>query len=212
MQFLPKTRGERIRLAVLALLLVGVGSFYRLDRVAAYYLSDKAEGDVLFQSLPRQDLVDAIEVISQSAWSHCGILVRRDGRWYVAEAIGEVRLTPLHLWVVRGRRSVVVSYRLKDPSMLRADLLHAGIEEFLGRAYDYRYAPDDGEIYCSELVHKVYQRRFGLELGEWQKLGDLNWRPKEAFIRQMENGALPLGRDMVTPVSLTRSELVERVY
>ena len=125
MQLLPKTRGARIRLAVWALMLAGVAAFFRLDRVAAYHFSDKAEGDVLFQSLPRQDLVDAIEVITQSAWSHCGILVRQDGRWYVAEAIGEVRLTPLHLWVLRGRRSVVASYRLKDTSVLRADLVGA---------------------------------------------------------------------------------------
>ena len=48
------------------------------------------EGDILFQPLPHGALVDAIEGVSVSIYSHCGIVVRKDGAWFVLEAIGDV--------------------------------------------------------------------------------------------------------------------------
>ena len=83
---------------------------------------------------------------------------------------------------------------------------------YTGRHYDYRYAPGDDEIYCSELVFKGYRDAYGIELGAWEKLGDLNWRPFEAFIREAEGGPLPLARLMISPVGVTRSALLEKVY
>ncbi len=208
----PKTKWAKIRFGVILALLISVGAYYRLDRVALYYLSAKEEGDVLFQSLPHGELSDAIEGVTESEWSHCGILIRRDGRWFVAEAIGEVRYTPLHLWVVRGRGSRVESYRVTGVTQPTHEEIARGVDKLLGRPYDFRYAPDDSEIYCSELVYKVFERESGIKVGVWQQLGDLNWKPHEAFIRGMENGRLPLDREMVTPVSLTRSANLARVY
>jgi hypothetical protein len=82
----------------------------------------------------------------------------------------------------------------------------------MGRPYDFRYAPGDNEIYCSELVFKAYRDAYGLELGEWQRLGDLNWKPFEPFIRKMEAGSLPLTRPMITPIALTKSASLSQVY
>lgn len=39
-----------------------------------------------------------------------------------------------------------------------------GVDKLVGRPYDFRYAPDDSEIYCSELVYKVFERESGLML------------------------------------------------
>lgn len=184
-----------------------------LHRVALLPFYAKEEGDVLFQSLPRMALTEAIEGITESRWSHCGILLKREGRWVVAEAIGEVRETPLVSWVMRGRGGVMHAYRLR---VRLTESERSGLAEatrgFMGRPYDYRYAPDDEAIYCSELVHKAYARGVGRTLGEWETLGALNWEPHEGFIREMENGALPLERPMVTPVGLTRDSQLERVY
>lgn len=212
MNIIPKSTAARVRFACLLCLLVAVCGFYRVDRIAGYYLSDKKEGDILFQSLPRGDLVDAIEGITNSEWSHCGILLKRNGDWVVAEAIGEVRFTPLHLWISRGRSSKVASYRVRNLTAGYEDRLHAGVQGFIGRPYDFRYAPEDDEIYCSELVYKVFDRELSTKIGQWELLGDLNWKPFEAFVRQMENGDLPLDRSMITPVALTRSDLVDKVH
>jgi len=65
---LPKSIPGRIRLATLLVLLLLVAAHFRIDRVAAYALSGKQEGDILFQSLPRGELVDAIEGVTGSDW------------------------------------------------------------------------------------------------------------------------------------------------
>ncbi len=48
------------------------------------------EGDILFQPLPHGALVDAIEGVSLSIYSHCGIVERKNGAGFVLEAIGDV--------------------------------------------------------------------------------------------------------------------------
>ena len=194
-------------------LLLGAFFWFRVYGLAHLLRYEPREGDVVFQSLPRGDLVDAIEGITNSPFSHCGVVMKNaDGRWVVHEAIGVVRETPLYLWIVRGRGGRIDAWRWrefegKDPAALRSAL-----GKYSGRHYDYRYAPGDDEIYCSELVHKAYRDAYGVELGAWQNLGDLNWKPFEKFVREMENGALPLGRPMITPVGVTRSPAVVKVY
>ena len=212
MKILPQSKAAKIRFGVILAILVSVLFVYRIDRLAFYYLSEKKSGDILLQSLPHGELVDAIEAVTKSDWSHCGILVQRDGRWFVAEAIGQVRYTPLHLWVVRGRGSRVDSYRPKNLKAESEIQIVSGVEKLLGKPYDFSYAPDDSEIYCSELVYKVYDRQLGIKIGEWEKLGDLNWKPMEKVIRNMENGRLPLDRLMITPIGLTRSPNVICVF
>ena len=197
---------------LLAVLLGAVIHFhvYGLLHLARY---TPREGDVVFQSLPHGPLVEAIEGITNSPLSHCGVVMKNaDGRWVVHEAIGMVRETPLYLWIVRGRGARLDVWRLRDIEGRDLAALRAALETHAGKAYDYRYAPDDAEIYCSELVFKAYLDAYAVELGEWENLGDLNWRPFEAFIREMEGGALPLGRPMITPVGLTRDSSLEKVY
>lgn len=193
-------------------LIVVVFFFLRFDQAVSYLLSEKEEGDILFQSLPHGPLVDAIEGTTRSEWSHCGILVRKEGRWVVGESIGAVRYTPLVQWILRGRGNKLAAYRLKSEIEVNHDDLIDGINEFLGRSYDFRYAPEEDEIYCSELVYLVYKNRFDIEVGSWQKLGDLNYKEFEPLIRKMEGGNLPLERLMVTPVNLTYNENLKKVY
>lgn len=211
MKILPTTKADKIRLAVLAILLLGVVLFFRLDRLAVYHFSAKQEGDMIFQSLPHGDLVDTIEAVTNSPWSHCGLLVWRDGQWQVAEAIGQVRYTPLYSWLVRGRRAAFATYRVRDLPVERTRAIIPGVEKLLGRPYDFSYAPDDTDIYCSELIYKVYDRELGIKIGTWQKLGDLNWKDREASIKDLKGGPVPLTREMITPVALTRSPNVVQV-
>ena len=211
-RLLPRGKWAWLRFGFLFALLATVVLRYHVYGLAHLLRYQPREGDVVFQSLPRGDLVDAIEGITHSPYSHCGVVMKNaDGRWVVHEAIGLVRETPLPLWIVRGRGARFDVWRLHaeapDPALLRAALARQA-----GKPYDYRYAPGDDEIYCSELVYKAYRDAFGLELGAWEKLGDLDWRPFERFIRAMEDGALPLDRPMITPAGVTRSPLLEKVY
>ena len=96
----PRSRAGQVRLGLMLMILVGLAGAIRLDRVARALWADKQEGDLVFQSLPRGPLVDAIEGVTGSEWSHCGVLMKRSGSWYVVEALGEVRWTPYAEWIV----------------------------------------------------------------------------------------------------------------
>jgi hypothetical protein len=212
MQIFPTTRAAKLRFGII--LLVGLSALgylalYPLARLALYSPTD---GDIVFQSLPHMDLVDAIEGVTLSPFSHCGVVMRRTNHWVVVEAIGDVHETSLWQWVLRGRRGRFEAYRLRDTTQMNSPRLQEALTTFMGRPYDFHYDVGDEEIYCSELVYKAYDRGLGLQVGKMERLGDLNWKPFETFIRSMEDGKLPLDRQMISPVGLTRSPLVRRVF
>lgn len=170
------------------------------------------EGDVFFQSFPRNALTDAIEGVTRSPFSHCGILRRGEYGWLVIEAVEPVRETPLADWIRRGREGRYTVFRLKEPHRDRIPAMLAAARRYLGRPYDIRYRFDDEKIYCSELVYKAFRDAGGGELGRMQALGEMNWKPHKEFIRQLEGGAVPLDRTMITPRALSEAPQLEKVY
>ena len=56
----------------------------------------------------------AIEGVTKSPYSHCGVVGQKDGQWVVYEAIGKVRITSLKEFLFRGRGGGFVVYRLRD--------------------------------------------------------------------------------------------------
>src|SRR5580698_6889341 len=92
-------------LAILAIALLGCGCDTQYH---------PQEGDVAFQSLPHNPLIDTIEGATGSPFSHCGILHQADGNWNVIEAIGPVKETPLAAWEDQGRYGRFTIFRLKQ--------------------------------------------------------------------------------------------------
>lgn len=168
-------------------------------------------GDMIFQSLPRNELVVAIEGATNSPYSHCGIVVKREGKWSVLEAIGPVKYTPLYRWVNQGRKSNFAVFRLKAPHRALIPAFLEKAAQYKGRPYDSHYDMDDEKIYCSELLFKAFRDASGKQLAETEKLGSLNWKPYEQTIRRLEDGNLPLEREMVTPARIVESPMVELV-
>lgn len=168
-------------------------------------------GDILFQSLPRSPLIDTIEGSTGSPYSHCGILMESDGKLVVLEALHSVRQTPLAVWLAQGRQGAFSVYRLRSDLEGRIPDVIAAALEYKGRPYDIHYSVDDDAIYCSELIFKAFRTATGGDLGQVVTLGDLNWRPFEAAIRQVEGGPPPLGREMITPAALSRADQLEEV-
>lgn len=170
------------------------------------------EGDFLFQSLPHNPIIDAIEGCTESPFSHCGIVVDRAGKWHVIEAIGPVRETPLPVWIAQGRNNKYVAFRLRAPLDAKVPAIIAAARKYKGRPYDIRYDFDDEKIYCSELMWKAVRDATGAKLGEIKTLGDLKWQPYEKVIRELENGGLPLERKMITPRALSEAPELQEVY
>lgn len=169
------------------------------------------EGDLIFQSLPRGALVEAIEGCTGSPYSHCGIVMQREGRWVVLEAIGTVHETPLFSWIRRGRQSFFDVYRLKPEHQPRIAEMLAKARGYLGRPYDIHYELDDEKIYCSELIWKAWRDAGGSDLGTLEKLGAMNWQPHREVIVSIE-GRVPLEREMITPRAVAEAAQVEKVF
>ncbi len=170
-------------------------------------------GDVLFQPLPLlSDLVVAVEGITHSPYSHCGVVVRRDEEWHVIEAAARVTITPLAQWIDRGRHNQYAAFRLTPqyepiiPQFIEA--LHA----YLGRPYDMQYDMDDGAIYCSELIYKGFRDATGEEMGKLVRLGDLDWQPYKDTIIHYGGDPPPLDRIMITPRHLSEAEQLIKIF
>jgi len=219
----PSSRLGRWRLALLVIVFAVLAyinreqCYFMLTRSPAlvgYALYSPREGDVVFQSLPHADLVDAIEGVTHSPWSHCGVVLRNDrGNWVVIEAIGNVHETPLLLWIFRGRGGHFAAYRLDEKYLPLVPQFKKDLLAFTGYPYDFDYDMSKPQsVYCSDLVFLAFEQAAGEKMGKPERLGDLDWKPYQNFIRVEANGKLPLDRLIITPVSLTRAPQLHQVY
>ena len=125
-------------------------------------------GDLIFHT-SRSDQSLAIQRATGSAYSHCGVIYKEAGQFYVFEAVQPVSRTPLEKWIQRGENGKYVIKRLKDADqVLTASTLgkmkQVG-EQFIGKNYDGVFGWSDDRIYCSELIWKIYNRGAGIEIG-----------------------------------------------
>lgn len=207
----PYSRARRFAwTAVLAAVLVPA-LWHFASPLRAWRQYQPMEGDVLFQSLPRQEIVNAIEGATGSPWSHCGIVARENGGWVVYEAIEDVHKTPLDEFYRRGREGRFAAFRLKEKHRAQVPAVLEKARAYLGRPYDVRYRWDDEAIYCSELIFKAYRDATGESLGKRVKLGELKWRPYQQIIERLEGGPVPVDREMITPRDLAKAEQFERI-
>lgn len=211
-----RQRERRVVLLTLAVCLLLASAVYAWvygPACLAYWEYKPQEGDIVFQSSPRSRLVNTIERVSESPFSHCAIVANVDGRWVVYEAYDNVEVTPLREFVFRGRNQAFAVCRLKQQYQphVAATLAHA--REYLGRPYDARYRMDDELIYCSELIYKAFEKASGGQLlGELVRLGDMNWQPYAKTIEHFEGGPVPLERRMITPKHLAVASQLEPIY
>ncbi|AII50931.1 YiiX family permuted papain-like enzyme [Hymenobacter sp. APR13] len=172
------------------------------------------DGDLIFQT-SQSAQSRAIQLATHSAYSHCGILFRKNGEWRVFEAVQPVSETSLAAWVARGQGGRFVVKRLRDaqtvltPPVLRK--LRAAGEQYRGRSYDLYFGWSDERIYCSELLWKMYQQATGRKIGQLQHLRDfdLSHPAVQAKLRERYGRRLPLNELVISPVRMLESpELV----
>ena len=89
--------------------------------------------------------------------------------------------------------------------------LRAAGQPLLGRGYDLAFNWSDRQIYCSELIWKVYDRGLHRQLGRLQQLRDFDLRHPavQAKLRERYGAQLPLAEPVISPASIFNSaELV----
>jgi hypothetical protein len=174
------------------------------------------DGDVIFQT-SRSSQSLAIQRATGSPYSHMGLVLFRDRKPYVFEAIATVRFTPLDRWIAReaGHHFVLKRLRSAD-TVLDAtglDKLRMAAQRFAGRPYDLTFDWSDDRIYCSELVWKAYDRGLGIHIGTLQTIRDFNLTDPavSAKLRERYGDNIPFGEPVISPVSMFRSTLLVTV-
>ena len=173
------------------------------------------DGDLIFQtSVSAQSM--AIQLATHSSYSHCGILFKEDGEWWVFEAVQPVGRCRLKDWTRRGKENVFVVKRLKQDEVLTKqvlDSMRSIAVTWFRRDYDPFFEWSDDRLYCSELIWKLYERTTGLQIGELQQLQDLDLsapQVQEIMYARYKNNP-PMSEKLITPVAMFRSPLLETV-
>jgi uncharacterized protein YycO len=170
-------------------------------------------GDIVFHtSLSSQS--KAVQAATKSPYSHMGIVLFRDGKPQVFEAVQPVKYTPLQTWLDRGQGKHYVIKRLKSPMPEDASAkLYQMAKPYEGKSYDLTFEWSDDKIYCSELVWKLYKSAAGIELVKLSKLGsfDLTNPLVKAKLKERYGNKVPLNEPVIAPVAIFDSDLLETV-
>jgi uncharacterized protein YycO len=194
------------KMPLLAMLLVCVG-------VPAMPSTPLRDGDIIFHTSRSAQSV-AIQRATHSPYSHVGLVLYRNGKPFVFEAIATVRYTPLASWIARGDGARYVVKRLKRPlTQAQSAKLRSAAEKYASKPYDLYFEWSDARIYCSELIWKAYRDALGIEIGARQKLRefDLSDPAVKAKMRERYGTRVPLDEPVISPGAQFVSELLETV-
>src|SRR5699024_3856703 len=143
-----------------------------------------------------------IQLSTQSDYSHTGMLVIRNKKPYVFEAVGPVKYTPLKQWIAHGEKGKYVVRRVEGGlNTEQQQKLAQTAKRYLGKPYDFSFSWSDDSQYCSEVVWKVYQNALGMCVGEQQKLKefDLSNPLVQAKLKERYGKNIPLDETVVSP-------------
>lgn len=204
----------------LLLIIVGISS------LGAFWLTQKkGKKEAPYQGLQTGDIVfqdtggyqgAAVRAATNSDYTHCGVVFEANETPYVLEAVQPVSVTTLELW--RTRSKIFHALRLKDQSKLHPKSVSKALEwgqRQLGKDYDLLFQWDDDDLYCSELVWKIYQRATGIELSQ-PKSFQSYFLDDPAVQKVIEDrygdlSALPRDEPVVAPSDLAESPFLIEV-
>jgi len=172
------------------------------------------EGDIVFSSSARGQ-GEAIIAATGSRYTHCGIVIRHSGRLMVLEAVQPVGITTLEAFISHSSPGTFKAMRINaapTPESYRKARAWAVAQ--IGRNYDPRFLWDDTNLYCSELVWKIYQKA-GLELCAPRSFSDYDLeKPVVRKIIQQRFGGMhrvPMNEKVVAPSDIAASPLLAEV-
>lgn len=165
-----------------------------------------AEGDLIFiQSQTEQ--AAAIAESTGSTWTHVGVIVKKAGEWYVAEAVGPLQVNSLRSFIARSKSKAYKVMRFKYFSQKMVPQLYVNLYKY-NQPYDIFFEFSDERIYCSELTYKVMQAVTGHPIGQLQKVGELKLDGPYTK-RLIEERLTAIGKELnleepiITPVAQT---------
>ena len=180
---------------------------------------DLQSGDLVFQ-ISKSNQSQAIQDATNCSYSHVGIVYRNGAETSIFEAVEPVRIIAWDSWRKRGKGEHVIVKRLKDTSVLTPDALRkmqAIGEPWLGKHYDLQFMWRDEQLYCSEVVWKVFERGASVELCPLGRVGDLDLSDESVsdLAQNRFRGGLdnvPLDEPIVTPADLFHAPSLHTIF
>ena len=187
-----------------------------IEEVSTHLDTNFREGDIVFQTSGSGQSL-AIQLATHSPYSHCGILIEKNGQLLVFEAVQPVKFTPIDQWIKRGDDQFYVVKRLiKADSILNETSIHNMRKlalDFEGKDYDLPFEWSDDKLYCSELVYKLYQKTTGLEVGKLASMKDFDLSSSivKRIMKERYGTAIPLDQQVISPAAIFESPLLVTV-
>ncbi len=174
-------------------------------------------GDIVFVSNSNFEEGKAIQAVSKSPLTHCGILFKEDDKWYVYEAVQPIKKTPLKDFHKTDGSETYLVRRLKhDDIVLTKDVtdkLHKYLKSNEGKDYDHLFGWGNDKMYCSELVWKAYYEAARVKVGQIKMVGDYDLSDpvvkKQVELRYGK--AVPVTEPTITPGGVYESKLLKTV-
>jgi hypothetical protein len=156
----------------------------------------------------------AIQLATKSKFTHIGIIFIENGKPMVYHAVEPVSVNTLEEFIAMSSDGKYEVKHLKDKRLLTPKVISDMLLEAkskLGIHYDYGFAWDDKEMYCSEFVWKLYNHALKLEVGALRPLKefDLTHPIVKKIMAQRYGEAIPYNENMISPGDMYLSELVE---
>lgn len=174
-------------------------------------------GDLLFVSAGNTDMGEAIQK-STGKYTHVAILeVEKDDKYNGGQAVWVIEADPdkgvvRTSWANWYDRFNVSYYRLTIPFDTAAVIERA--KSFVGQEYDDAFLPNNGKVYCSELVYECYLDSAGNHFFEAKPM---NWRDKKGKLpkywkKHFKKLKMPVpeGVPGTNPTDISRSPLLRR--
>lgn len=174
------------------------------------------EWDLIFHTSQSRQC-KAVQLATKSIYTHCGLIIKRNGEFYVLEAVQPVKLTRMGNFIARGKDNEYVIKRLKESEKILTpevkEKMNKISNEWVGKNYDLTFEWSDDKIYCSELIWKIFQRSAGIEVGKIQKLKEFDLTSKEVkeIIQQRYGAIIPYEESVISPQSVFESEMLVEV-
>lgn len=216
----PTKKLPNFRLWQIVIGLIPITAFYVHMKIREYhttqveiaqsenYSNNKIKnGDIIFQT-SKSNQSKAIQLATNSKYSHMGIIYKNGGKYFVFEATQLVKLTPLQEWKNRGENGHYVIKRIKNSENILTNSVINKMkvygEKFKGKHYDIYFEWSDDKIYCSELVWKIYKNAANVEVGELERLSDFDLSSKivQNKMKERYGEKIPLNEKVISPAQM----------
>ncbi len=177
------------------------------------------EGDIVFQ-IDTSEQCKAFGAATGSKYNNMGIIfIRPLGNLYmVLEAKDSAHTMPLTEWVDAGQGQHVALMRLKNANMLLTDKKTIDLKKVMrsckGKMNDHYFSWSDDEVYCSEMVWKVYHEGLHIDLSTPRKLSEFNLTGPlvSQQMKNKYNGKIPKDEKVVSPDDIFHSQHLTLIY